>query len=41
MSVDTITESAQYLSFHLGEELFALDIAKVKEEKNANCDTDC
>ncbi len=31
MSVETIKETAQYLSFHLAEELFAIDIRKVRE----------
>ena len=31
MSVETITETRQYLSFKLDEEEFALDISKVKE----------
>ena len=31
MSVEAIKETTQYLSFHLGEELFALDIGKVRE----------
>lgn len=31
MSVEAIKESAQYLSFTLGEEVFALDITKVRE----------
>lgn len=31
MSMKTLQESTQYLSFHLGEELFALDISKVRE----------
>ncbi len=31
MSVETITETRQYLSFKLEEEEFALDISKVKE----------
>ena len=31
MSVSTITEATQYLSFELGEEVFALDVAQVRE----------
>jgi purine-binding chemotaxis protein CheW len=31
MSVTNITETTQYLTFRLGEEIFALDIAKVRE----------
>ncbi|GFO54406.1 chemotaxis protein CheW [Geomonas sp. Red276] len=31
MSVAAITESAQYLTFRLGEETFALDVGKVRE----------
>ncbi len=31
MSVDTITDTRQYLSFKLDEEEFALDISKVRE----------
>lgn len=31
MSVSTITETTQYLTFKLGEEVFALDVAKVRE----------
>ena len=31
MAVDTITETTQYLTFKLEEELFALDIGKVRE----------
>lgn len=31
MSVTTITETTQYLTFRLGEEIFALDISKVRE----------
>ena len=31
MSVTGITETTQYLTFRLGEEIFALDIAKVRE----------
>ncbi len=31
MSVNTITETTQYLTFKLGDEVFALDIAKVRE----------
>lgn len=31
MAVDTITEITQYLTFKLEEELFALDISKVRE----------
>jgi purine-binding chemotaxis protein CheW len=31
MSVATITETTQYLSFMLGDEVFALDISKVRE----------
>lgn len=31
MSVETITETRQYLTFKLGEEIFALDVAKVRE----------
>jgi purine-binding chemotaxis protein CheW len=31
MSVETITETRQYLSFKLDEEEFALDISKVRE----------
>jgi purine-binding chemotaxis protein CheW len=31
MSVSTITETTQYLTFKLDEEVFALDVAKVKE----------
>ncbi len=31
MSVATITETAQYLTFKLEEEIFALDISKVRE----------
>ncbi len=29
--MDTVTEARQYLSFNLGEEVFAVDIAKVRE----------
>ncbi|HEY5973410.1 MAG TPA: chemotaxis protein CheW [Geobacteraceae bacterium] len=31
MSVATITEARQYLTFKLGEEVYALDVAKVRE----------
>jgi purine-binding chemotaxis protein CheW len=31
MSVSTITETTQYLTFKLDEEIFALDVAKVRE----------
>ena len=31
MSVTTITETTQYLTFKLAEEVFALDVAKVRE----------
>lgn len=31
MSVACITETTQYLTFKLGEEIFALDVAKVRE----------
>jgi len=31
MSVPAITETTQYLTFKLGEEVFALDVAKVRE----------
>jgi purine-binding chemotaxis protein CheW len=31
MSVDTIKETTQYLSFNLDDEVFALDISKVRE----------
>lgn len=31
MSVPSITETTQYLTFKLGEEVFALDVAKVRE----------
>jgi purine-binding chemotaxis protein CheW len=31
MSVSTITETTQYLTFKLGEEVFALDVGKIKE----------
>jgi purine-binding chemotaxis protein CheW len=31
MSVDTITETRQYLTFKLSDEVFALDVAKVRE----------
>ena len=31
MSIDSITVSTQYLSFKLGEEIFAVDVAKVRE----------
>ncbi len=31
MATATITETTQYLTFKLGEEMFALDIAKVRE----------
>jgi purine-binding chemotaxis protein CheW len=31
MSVSTITEATQYLTFKLAEEIFALDVAKVRE----------
>ena len=31
MPVETITEMRQYLTFKLGEEVFALDVAKVRE----------
>lgn len=31
MAIDTIDQTTQYLSFHLSEELFALDISKVRE----------
>ncbi|HEY5522592.1 MAG TPA: chemotaxis protein CheW [Desulfuromonadaceae bacterium] len=31
MSVSTITETTQYLTFKLAEEVFALDVTKVKE----------
>ncbi|MFH1027646.1 MAG: chemotaxis protein CheW [Pseudomonadota bacterium] len=31
MSISTITETTQYLTFKLDEEIFALDVAKVRE----------
>jgi purine-binding chemotaxis protein CheW len=31
MSVNTITDTRQYLTFKLGDEIFALDVAKVRE----------
>ena len=31
MSVNEITETRQYLTFRLGEEVFAIDVAKVRE----------
>src|ERR1700745_3709711 len=31
MGVDTITEIRQYLTFKLGDEVYALDVAKVRE----------
>lgn len=31
MSIDTVAETTQYLSFRLGEETFAVDVAKVRE----------
>jgi len=31
MSISSITETTQYLSFKLGEEIFAVDVAKVRE----------
>ena len=31
MGVDSITESIQYLTFKLADEIFALDVAKVRE----------
>ena len=31
MSVSTITEATQYLTFKLGDEIFAVDVAKVRE----------
>jgi purine-binding chemotaxis protein CheW len=31
MSVSSITETTQYLSFALGDEIFAVDVAKVRE----------
>ena len=31
MSVTGITETTQYLTFKLGDEIFALDVAKVRE----------
>ena len=31
MGVDTITEVRQYLTFKLGDEVYALDVAKVRE----------
>jgi purine-binding chemotaxis protein CheW len=31
MSIETITEVRQYLTFRLGPEVFALDVAKVRE----------
>ena len=31
MSIGSITETTQYLSFKLGEEIFAVDVAKVRE----------
>ncbi len=31
MSVSTINETVQYLTYKLGEEIFALDVAKVRE----------
>jgi len=31
MAVTSITETTQYLTFRLDEELFALDIGKVRE----------
>jgi purine-binding chemotaxis protein CheW len=31
MAVETMTETTQYLTFKLEEELFALDIGKVRE----------
>lgn len=31
MSMETVTETTQYLTFKLDEEIFALDVAKVRE----------
>src|SRR5215470_18403298 len=31
MAVDTITETRQYLTFKLGDEIYALDVATVRE----------
>ena len=31
MSIGSITETTQYLSFKLGEEIFAVDVAQVRE----------
>jgi len=31
MSIETILDTTQYLTFKLGEEVFALDVAKVRE----------
>jgi len=31
MSVAQITETVQYLTFKLGEEIFAIDVSKVRE----------
>lgn len=31
MSVSTITQTAQYITFKLGDELFAIDVAQVRE----------
>ena len=31
MTVESITETTQYLTFRLADELFALDICKVRE----------
>jgi len=31
MSMENVTESTQYLTFKLDEEIFALDVAKVRE----------
>ena len=31
MSIGSITETTQYLSFKLGDEIFAIDVAKVRE----------
>jgi purine-binding chemotaxis protein CheW len=39
MTISTITESTQYLTFKLAEEIFALDVAKVREILEYTCVT--
>jgi len=36
MGVDTITEVRQYLTFKLSEEVYALDVAKVRSLTTTN-----